>query len=247
MPSGRVGRANPDLGPLLRGPGERAGYWMALRMLARDGQLKVRVLLPLNTPLAVLVLGIATSQFEPPALAGSAVLPLVAVYGVALCLAPVLWQLRITDSPEAAWLLQTAPLARPVDLLLGAAKAVWLVVVAPIALGLSAVLLWQWGDALSAMLHGLMAWALAWPFALGALYLFPTGRSRAARRDMIPFSATEARGGSIGPLALPMAMLSTLAGMVGVAHAASGGHPALLVGVVVATVPASWMLRRGLA
>ncbi|MEZ4318895.1 MAG: hypothetical protein R3F61_15380 [Myxococcota bacterium] len=234
----RVGNARPALvSPLLASAAERAGFWMAVRQLSRDGQLKVRVLLPLNTPIAVLVLGLATDQFEPPALAGASVLPLVAVYGVVLSLAPVLYQLRITETPEASWLLRTAPIARPVDLTLGAGKAMWFIVVGPIALGLAAVLAWQWGDPVSAVLHGLFAWSLAWPFALAGLFLLPPG---------LPFSQTEARGGSIGPLALPMAALTSLAGLLGAAHAANGGTPVFLGACVAGSVVASLALRRAL-
>jgi hypothetical protein len=234
LPPDRIGHANPGLGPLLSGPAERAGFWMALRQLGRDGTLKVRVLLPLNTPLALLVLGIVTDQFEPPALNGASVLPLVAVYGVVVALAPVVYQLRITDSPEASWIFRLAPLPRPAELTLGAAKAVQLVVVLPISVGLGLVLAWQWGQPLSAALHALFAWVLAWPFALLGLLLLPAG---------LPFSQTEARGGSIGPLAVPMAMLTSLAGLVGVAHAASGGHPAFLIGAILVAIPASLLLR----
>jgi len=237
LPPAQVGQLPTRLGPLLRNPAERAGYWLALKMLARDGQLKVRVLLPLNTPIAVLILGVATAQFEPPALGGSSVLPLVAVYGVVLSLAPVLYQLRVTDDPEASWVLRLAPLSRPTDLSLGAAKAVWFRVVAPISMGLAAVLFWQWSDPLSAVLHGLFAWALAWPFALAMLHLLPPG---------LVFSQTEARGGSIGPLAVPMAVLSSFAGLLAMAHAASGGHPGFLLGGIALSIPASWALRRGL-
>ncbi len=234
LPPHRIGHANPGLGPLLSGPAERAGFWMAMRQLNRDGTLKVRVLLPLNTPLALLVLGIITDQFEPPALDGASILPLVAVYGVVVALAPVVYQLRITDSPEASWLFRLAPLPRPTELTLGAAKAVQLFVVLPISAGLGLVLAWQWGQPLSAALHALYAWVLAWPFALLGLLLMPPG---------LPFSQSEARGGSIGPLAVPMAMITSLAGLVGVAHAASGGHPAFVVGGIVLAIPVSLALR----
>ena len=125
LPARHIGRADPGLGPLLSGAAERAGFWMTTRQLNREGTLKVRVLLPLNTPLALLVLGIITDQFEPPALDGASVLPLVAVYGVVVALAPVVYQLRITDSPEASWLFRLAPLPRPAELTLGkAARAI---------------------------------------------------------------------------------------------------------------------------
>ena len=231
-----IGRAGPRAF-WLPSAAERAGFWMALRFLARDGQLKVRMLLPLNTPIAVVVLGIATDQFKPPALSSEAVLPLVAVYGVVLALAPTLYQLRTTHTPEAAWLLRTAPLARPVELTLGAGKAVWLVVLGPIAAALTLVLVWQWGTPVAAVLHGLLAWALAWPFALASLHLL--------KRD-VPFSEGDVRGGSIGPLAMPMAVLSTAAGALVAAHAATGGHPLFLLGTIAAAVPASWLLKRSL-
>ena len=73
-------------------------------------------------------------------------------------------------------------------------------VVVPLCLAFGVVAAIAWGDPLSAFLHACLAGALAWPMALTALWLVIAD---------VPFSLPYARGSTIGPLAVPMAILAS--------------------------------------
>ena len=220
MPADQVGGLAMPLGWLwIRGSEERAGYWLGKTMLARDSELTIRCLLPMNMAVAIVIVGLAAGQFADPLRNDEMrliVLPVLSVYLIALAVPPMLYNLSFSRSFAAAWVLLTAPMERPEGLAIGVCKAVVLRVAVPLSLlwGFVAVLVWR--DITSAVLHTLLAAGLSWLLGLLALVLIV--------RDP-PLSCPAVLGGSIGPLALPMAGLSACA-MVAVAlHCRFGGSP----------------------
>ena len=73
---------------------------------------------------------------------------------------------------------------------------VW--VVTPLCLLLGGVMGWLWRDAVAALLHAGLAWVLAWPMALVAVWLVVPG---------VPFSLRPVPGSPLGPIALPMSVI----------------------------------------
>jgi hypothetical protein len=72
--------------------------------------------------------------------------------------------------------------------------------VTPLCILLGLVAAASWRDPLAAALHAALAWVLCWPMALASLWLVVTD---------IPFSLPHPRGGSLGPMAVPLAILSS--------------------------------------
>jgi hypothetical protein len=211
MPADRLGGLATRLDRYwARGREQRVGYWLGRTMLARDPELKIRCLLPLNLSVAVVAVGIAVGQFANPLRviqADRVVLPTLSVYLIALAMPQILYNLTFTRSFAAAWVLATAPLDRPAALALGLCQAVFLRLIVPLCALWAAVAAVVWRDPGSALLHAALAAGLAWLMGLIAL-------TTVVREP--PLSRAPVVGGSIGPLAVPMAALSSLA-MVGVA------------------------------
>jgi hypothetical protein len=206
MPPERVGSLATPLDRLwARDREERVGYWLGKTMLARDSELKIRCLLPLNMALAVVIVGLAAGQFADPLRIDEArliVLPVLSIYLIALAVPPILYNLSFSRNFAAAWVMTTAPLDHPAGLALGMCKAVFLRVVLPLCALWAIVALAAWRDPASALLHAALAAGLSWLLGLVALVLIV--------RDP-PLSSPVVLGGSIGPLALPMAALTSVA------------------------------------
>ncbi|MEW4455570.1 hypothetical protein AB1L30_23070 [Bremerella sp. JC817] len=197
--------------PLARGPEQRVGFWLCGKLLWRDGNLRMRSLLPFSMPLAAVALAIATGQFANPMTnhdPAQVTLPILAVYLIALSVPHLIYNLTFNDDHDAAWLLRCAPLRQPIGLGLGVAKAVMFWIITPTCVAFAGVALWQWGDPVAALLHASLAWLLSWVMALAALWL--------AVPDL-PFSRAPDRGGSTGPV-LVTAALSGLAMQWGALH-----------------------------
>lgn len=194
-----------------KGPEERAGFWLCGRLLWRDGNLRMRSLLPFSMPLAVTVLGIFTHQFanpmreHDPALV---TLPILAVYLIGLGVPHMIYNLTFNEDHHAAWLLRCAPMLNPVGLGLGVCKALMFWVITPTCICLAGVAAWVWQDPWAALLHAVLAWTFAWEMALAALWL--------AVPDL-PFSCPPDRGGSSGPVMVTVA-LSCVAMSFGALH-----------------------------
>jgi hypothetical protein len=179
-------------------------------MLGRDAELLIRCLLPINMPVAIVIVGLAAGQFGDPMRTDSArliVLPVLSIYLIALAVPPILYNLSFSRNFAASWVLFTAPLDRPADLGLGMCKAVVFRVVLPLCAIWAVVAGFVWRDPISALLHAALAGGLSWLAGLAALALI-------VREP--PLSQPSVLGGSIGPLALPMAAFTSVA-MIGVA------------------------------
>ncbi|RCS46271.1 hypothetical protein DTL42_14955 [Bremerella cremea] len=222
---------------LAKGPEERAGFWLCGRLLWRDGNLRMRSLLPFSMPLAVTVLGIFTHQFanpmrqHDPALV---TLPILAVYLVGLGVPHLIYNLTFNDDHLAAWLLRCAPMTRPVGLGLGACKAIMFWVISPTCLAFAGVTAWIWRDPVAGLLHGALAWGFAWVMALAALWL--------AVPD-IPFSCPPDRGGSSGPVLVTLAF-SCVAMSLGALHYLFASHFAFWVAAFAIAIVSTIPLRR---
>ncbi|PQO27243.1 hypothetical protein C5Y97_28835 [Blastopirellula marina] len=219
------------------GPEERAGFWLCGRLLWRDGNLRMRSLLPFSMPLAVTVLGIFTQQFanpmqvKDPALT---MLPILAVYLIGLGVPHMIYNLTFNDDHLAAWLLRCAPMSRPVGLGLGVCKAIMFWVITPTCLALAGVAAWVWQDPLAGLLHGALAWAFAWVMALAALWL--------AVPD-IPFSCPPDRGGSSGPVLMTVA-LSCVAMNLGALHYLFAGSVWFWLAAFIVVIAVTFPLHR---
>lgn len=206
MPGEHIGTLKVGLllPSLTRSAEERVGFWLCLTFLRRDGGLRMRCLWPLNLAIAVILLGLISGQFANPLVEGDperVTLPILAVYLIALAVPPIIYNLTFTRDSEAAWVFRGAPLDRSPDMGRGTCKAVMVIIVTPLCLlfGIAAAV--TWGYPLSAALHAALAWGLSWLLALTSLWLVVPD---------YPFSAPAARGGSFGPLAVPMAILSAV-------------------------------------
>jgi hypothetical protein len=239
MAPGRLGTLSGPLSKwLLPVREERIGYWLGRVSLARDGSLRMRCLWPLNMVVAVVVLGVLTEQFANPMIAGEAslvMLPILSVYLVALSVPSIVYNLAFSEQCEASWLLRSSPLERPLDVACGMCKAVQLWIITPLCLTLGAVMGVAWGDLLAAALHAALAWALCWPMALASLWLVLPD---------LPLSLPAARGGTLGPIVLPMALLSAVTAILGALHYELAAYSWFYVITIVACLAASPLLNR---
>jgi hypothetical protein len=213
---------------LLRGPEERAGFWMCRAMLGRDPDLVMRSLVSFALPVVAVLFGLGTRQFGNPCAErdpARITLPTLAVYLIALAVPAVLYNLTFCRDGGGPWLWSAAPLGRPAGLARGAARAVLLLVVTPCCLLLGCVAAWVWGDPLAAAAHALLAWLLAWLAGLAALWLLVPD---------LPFSRSPLRGGSLGLPPLPMLAVGAVAAFVGGLHLLFAGRPEFWIAAAVA-------------
>jgi hypothetical protein len=224
----------------------RVGFWLGRRLLGREPNFTIRCLIPLNTALAVMILGLATGQFANPLVERSparVVLPILSVYLMVLAVPPIVYNLGFCRDSEASWVLRTAPLARPGRVGLGLCQGVLAWLLLPLCVLWCVVAGIVWRDPVSALLHGALAISLAWPTALASL---------ATVLDSPPLSRPPLRAGSSGPLVLPMAAFSTLAMLAVGLHCWRGRSPLFwaaagalaLVASLVLSGPAERRLQR---
>ncbi|MBI4606382.1 MAG: hypothetical protein HY721_30825, partial [Planctomycetes bacterium] len=181
---------------------------------------------------------LATGQFADPVRESDPRLvtfPILAVYLVVLAVPPVVYNLAFTRDHEASWVLRGAPLADPGGLGRGMAKALMAWIVAPACLGLFVACALAWRDPVSAALHAALAFVLSWPMALAALLVVLEG---------LPFSLPRARGGSLGPVAVPLAALSVALAPVTALHYAFARSPLFWAGAAAAGIAAACLLPR---
>jgi hypothetical protein len=239
MPEERLGGLATPLDWLwARGREERVGYWLGKTMLARDPDLLIRCLLPTNMAVAVVIVGLAAGQFADPLASDQVrliVLPVLSVYLIALAVPPILYNLSFSRSYNAAWVLSTAPLEAPAGVALGMCKAVVLRVVMPLCVLWALVAAWVWRDVTSALLHAALAAGLSWILGLIALVLVV--------RDP-PLSCRPVLGGSIGPIALPMAGFTSAMTLAVALHCRFGTSPLFWLIAGGACLVSEWPLRR---
>ncbi|MFM9962239.1 MAG: hypothetical protein ACKV2Q_13580 [Planctomycetaceae bacterium] len=234
----RVGQLTSGLPRLIaRNSGERVGFWMTRSLLGRDAGLRMRCLYSLNMVVAVVILGLGTRQFADPRQASDlslVMLPLLSVYLTSLSVPTIVFNMAYVRDHDASWRFATAPLDPPVSVGIGLVKAVQWYLVTPVSVLLAGVYWWAWGDVGSALLHAVAAWSLSWPLALASLWL---------ALPAFPFSRPPARGGSLGPVAIPLAAFSAVLMFVAAAHYAWCGSIWFWIVGGVACVVASLVLR----
>jgi hypothetical protein len=233
----RVGQLRGPISRLLcRNRAERAGYWLARTMLLRDGGLRMRCLYAFNTVAAVVILGVGTQQFDDPLQvreADKVMLSILSVYLVCLAVPVALYNVTFVQDAAAAWLLFASPVDPPEGIARGVCKALLAYVVAPLCIVLGLVAGWAWGSPLSAALHALLAFSLCWPMALATLWGATPGH---------PFTRDPSRGGSIGPVVVPLAGLGTVVMLVATLHLLWGGEFWFWIAVFAATIVATLRL-----
>jgi hypothetical protein len=203
MPPAQVGALPCGIAaPFLRSPEERVGFWLCRTFLARDTGLKIRCIWAVNLAIVAVLLGVFSGQFANPMIERDVrlvTLSIGSLYVLALSVPAIIHQLTFTRDGPAGWLLLAAPLARPGRLARGACKAVMVLVVLPLCLLWGLIAAFAWGDVVAAALHVAWTMLLCWAMALAALWMVVLEP---------PFSHPLARGSSMGPLALPLAILS---------------------------------------
>lgn len=216
-----TGRVRPFRSPLLVGfTGDRqqaAIVALCLRMLARDGSLRMRTLHIVTTACAVSCVGLASGQLQDPARASvqDSALSVVAVYAIA-CVVPALIQ-NFSFSPDfaASWILRAAPVAHRAVL----AEAVRLVVCYAIAAPLLAALFVCFAVLWRDPVHAALVVGPAWCAALVA--------SRVSVRLLgfsVPFAHPPVLGSAGGSAFLVFGVFVCGAGLVSAAHLFAARH-----------------------
>lgn len=212
---------------------QRVGFWLSRRLLGREPNFMIRCLIPLNTALAMMILGLATGQFANPLVERTpslVVLPILSVYLMVLAVPPIVYNLGFCRDSEASWILRTSPLDHAGRVGLGLCLGVLAWFLLPLCGLWTLVAAIAWRDPVSALLHGGLAMALSWPMALASLAIVSDGP---------PLSRPPIRAGSSGPLVLPMAAFSTVAMLVVGLHYWAGRSPIFWAGMAVFAVVAS--------
>jgi hypothetical protein len=239
IPVERLGSVTDRLGRwFARGPEERVGFWLCRKLLSRDMGLKIRCIWSLNLALAAVLLGVCARQFANPLQETDlrlVTLSILSVYLLALAVPAIVYQLTFTREGNAWWLLAAAPIERPGLLARGACKAVMVLVVVPLCALWGIVAAWLWHDPLAALLHVTLAVLLSWTMALTALWLVVHDP---------PFSLTLARGSAVGPLAIPVAILSAALAPLATLHYYFAASPWFWVGASLACLATWWPLGR---
>ena len=150
-------------------PTERAGFDLVLGLAARERGFRMRVYPMLVMPVVALV-PLLRGEFP------TAYVALGIYYGVVFVVA-MTWQVRHTDTPEAAWLFRALPVDPPGELLVGAILALVVGFVLPWCVAVSALALLLGGPA------ALLDVALASAVCLAASLV-----SAARSLDTLPFS-----------------------------------------------------------
>jgi len=238
MRPGRVGGLDLARPAAWLGTEHRVGFWLGRRLLRREPNFLIRCLLPLNSVVAVVILGLATGQFANPLIdrtPARVILPILSVYLMVLAVPPIVFNLAFCRDADASWVLRTAPLARPGRVAVGLCQGVlaWLLV--PLCGLWCVVAAVAWRDPLAALLHGALALGLAWPTALASL---------ATVLEAPPLSRPPVRAGSSGPLVLPMAGFSTLAMLAVGLHYWQGQSPLFWAGGGALSLAGSLALAR---
>lgn len=216
----------------------RIGCWLSWRALRQNAAHRMRCLYPVNLAVAVTLLGLLTDQFANPLTtpvavggkfdaAGQTVMPLLAVYLVALSVPVVLLNLTFSEWNGASWLLTSAPLRRPAAVTHGAIAIVQLLIVTPLCLLLWLCMFASWGDVVAATAHAGLAWLLSIPAALASVWVVIPD---------LPLTRPASRGGTLGTAVLPLSALSCVASAIGGLHFVFAGSVGFWIGALAAIV-----------
>ncbi|MBM83687.1 MAG: hypothetical protein CMJ78_24270 [Planctomycetaceae bacterium] len=237
MPTTQIGTLAIGLTALVcSSHSERTGFWLSRTMLARDGTLRMRCLLSLNMVVAVVILGLGTSQFANPMIerdTALVTLPILAVYLIALAVPPIVHNMTFSSHSEASWVFRSAPIDAA-EFVNGVCKTIQVFVVTPLCILLCVVMMAAWRAPVSALLHSMIAWLVSWPMAIATVWLV---------LSELPLSLEHSRGSSIGPLAIPMAGFSTVVMLLAGLHYFAASSIWFWLGLALACVAATWAIR----
>jgi hypothetical protein len=175
---------------------------LCLVLLARDQELRMRLVAGLATVAAAVAMGWATGQLGDPQDPGSGnpVLSLAAVQLLVLAVPSMIHGMGFSREHAASWILAAAPLPVPHLAAEAVRRAVCYGVALPAVLALSLVFALAWQKPLAAALQGLIAWLEV---------LIVSHLSLRAMRFGLPFSRPSARGDVLGPVAPWLAAVAT--------------------------------------
>lgn len=207
-----------------RGPEERVGYWLGVTFLRRDPGLTVRCLATFVPAVVVLAAGLTVGPYPDPGRGPdpAAALPVLAFFLVPAAAPALVHNLGYARAGGGGWALRAAPVAAPLGLGLGAAKAVFVWTVLPLCGAAGAASAVAWGAPLSAALHAALAAGLTWVMLVASFGFV----ARAW-----PFSLPPARGAGLAPPPLPTAGLNLALAAGAGAHALLAAYPAYWVAV----------------
>ncbi len=215
-------------GWLCRGPEERAGFWLAVTFLRRDGGLTVRCLFAFSFALIPAAVGIAAGSFGDPcreADPAQTIFPLLTFFAVPLAAPALVYHLAYCRDSAGGWVLRVAPIIRPTALARGACTAALVWVVAPLCFVLAVGAGFAWRDPISGLLHGALAWGLTWAALRAALWLLP---------PRPPFSVPPVRGLSLRVPPLPVAAIGLVLSTLATVHALCAPFSAYWVAIFAA-------------
>jgi hypothetical protein len=189
---------------MVRSRGAAAGAWLTRALLFRDAELQMRTWTPLGVPAGAALLAIITGAVGDPMREQTvaSLAPLAVVALLASALPAVLFNLRFTRDFEAAWILQSAPMADPSRLTGGARRQALSIVFLPFMLLYFGLVGWSWHSPSHAAAEIAGAWlvievlaCVAEPWSLGGGI----------------FAAAPVVGASLGPMAAVGAVLGAVA------------------------------------
>ena len=163
-------------------PEQRAGYQLALGIVRRDRQFKVRFYQPFGMPLAFVLIGLFQGSLGNPFVEDQLkhfIYTLCVCGMMGFAAAACLSLIPFNEHAGASWLYRSAPLSSPAGVVAGVKKALVYAYFLPLYAGMTLFLSWHWGSPVSALL----VCGLSWVFMLCVLHL---GTSSMVRE--LPFS-----------------------------------------------------------
>lgn len=234
MPESEVGALScSPLARRLMSREVRIGFWLTTRSMLDNAAHRMRCLYPLNVAIAVALVGLLSGQFANPMTSQETsliALPVLSVYLLALAVPVIVLNLTFSEWHTASWVLRSSPVENPYGIALGGAVVVQLLITTPACLILAVGMGTAWGDPVSALLHGTLAWTASWLAAVASLaFAVPD----------LPLSLPAARGGSLGTAVVPLAGISCVASFIGGLHVIFASRPEFWVATFVAVLVTS--------
>jgi hypothetical protein len=221
-----------------RGGVDAALVTFCARTLARDHDLRLRVLPSLVTIPVLAALGLATGQLgNAGGSAGGATLSLCLVVLVVAAVPTMLHAMSFSRHDESAWLLRTAPLTSPSQPAGAARRIVCWAVALPVLCSLTVLFAVAWRDPMSAVVTGLAGWLLVLAAGDGTEHVL---------KHAVPFGRSMARGDFAGGVAPWWAAVVTFAALAVAARAWAGADP-IRIGLVLALLAVTALVARRVA
>lgn len=190
---------------------ERVGYWFCKTMLLRDHNFRMRIWPTFGITIAFLGIGLFTGELVDPLVVRgkAAAITLTAIYSLVLPLPAIFYSMRFSKDYQASWILAVAPIQDSAAFARGIEKAILAWVMTPFLCVLGFVLPFVWQDYWHVMLHAIVA---------SLVVMFSTYVSSGLIFRQIPFSQPMGRGEMIGPMAPLMAVVGSIAMVLGGLH-----------------------------